>query len=243
VQLWVKRAHEKPLEQVFWEDASHQQTNQTSLQVQEQFLTLRQKLAHKSDLGEYGAEAIRNPLLAQSEGAQDSVPSVSTINRILKRQGVFDAKRRVRPPPPPLGWYLPEVAAQQAEIDETGFVEELAIEAGPSVFVLNLISLHEAWCASWPTLAMRPTFVQECLLSHWRQFGLSQYAQFDNGTVFHGRHCPDNIGSVTRLCLSLNVRLSLPVCASLGSSRVLRVTTIAGNRKCGNAFMSRTWRS
>jgi len=53
---------------------------------------------------------------------------------------------------------------------------------------------------------MRSTFVRECLLSHWRTLGLPDYAQFDNGNVFQGPHqYPDTLGSVTRLCLSLQV--------------------------------------
>ena len=208
VQLWVQRAKDKVLEQVDWEDASHaphQQSKQTSAEVQTQILALRQQLAKQSALGEYGAEAIRNHLLALPQMPQQPVPSVATINRILKRHGAFDARPRVRRPPPPPGWYLPEVAAKQAEIDEADFVEELALEGGQTLFILNLISLHGSWCASWPTRAMRATFVEECLLAHWREFGLPEYAQFDNGSVFHGQHSPDHIGRVTRLCLSLQV--------------------------------------
>lgn len=209
VQLWLQRAQDQPLERVDWEDnshAPHRQAQQTPQQIEERILKLRQELANHSALGEYGAQAIQNALLASNQQAPQRLPSLATINRILKRHGVFDAKQRVRRRPPPSGWYLPEVAAKRAEIDETDFVEDLAIEAGPVVHVLNTISLHGAWCASWPTLSMRASFVRECLLSHWREFGLPDYAQFDNGNVFQGPHqYPDSIGSVTRLCLSLQV--------------------------------------
>jgi len=209
VQLWLQRAGELPLDHVDWEDgchAPHQQAAQTPSQVEAHILKLRQELAQHSDLGEYGAKAIHRNLLASVKSDQETVPSLATINRILKRHGVFDTKQRVRRKAPPSGWYLPVVAAKYAEIDETDFVEDLAIEGGPIVHVLNTISLHGAWCASWPTLSMRASFVRECLIAHWRAFGLPDYAQFDNGTVFQGpHHHPDSIGSVTRLCLSLQV--------------------------------------
>ena len=49
-------------------------------------------------------------------------------------------------------------------------------------------------------------FVVECLVEHWRQFGLPGYAQFDNDTIFQGPHAhPDVLGRVSRLCLSLGV--------------------------------------
>lgn len=209
VQFWLQRAQDQPLDHVDWEDnshAPHQQASQTPQETEEHILKLRQELAKQSDLGEYGAQAIRRDLLASAKDDPQTVPALATINRILKRHGVFDTRQRVRRRPPPSGWYLPEVAAKRAEIDETDFVEDLAIEAGPVVHVLNTISLHGAWCASWPTLLMRASFVRECLISHWRTFGLPDYAQFDNGNVFQGPHqYPDTIGSVTRLCLSLHV--------------------------------------
>ena len=44
------------------------------------------------------------------------VPSVRTINRILGRRGALDGKQRTRRPPPPTGWYLPDVAAGGADV-------------------------------------------------------------------------------------------------------------------------------
>lgn len=209
VQFWVQRAQDKPLDRVNWEDASHaphQQASQTPTEIEAHILKLRQELSKQSDLGEHGAHAIRRSLLAGNQDTPETVPSIATINRILKRHGAFDAKKRVRRPPPPSGWYLPEVAAKRAEIDESDFVEDIVLEGGVRVCVLNTISLHGGWCASWPALEMRTAFVRECLLAHWREFGLPDYAQFDNGNVFQGPHqYADSIGRVTRLCLSLAV--------------------------------------
>jgi hypothetical protein len=78
-------------------------------------LNLRQQLRDHSDLGEFGAAAIRRELLQQNTC---DVPSLPTINRILLRHGAFDAHRRVRRPPPPRGWYLPNEAAEHAELDQ-----------------------------------------------------------------------------------------------------------------------------
>lgn len=209
VQLWVGRAHGKPLEQVNWEDGSHaphQQPVKTSDEVEKRIIDVRLLLAKQSDLGEYGAQAIRNNLLGQPDFQQQLVPSVATINRILQRKGLFDAGRRVRRKPPSPGWYLPEVAARRAEIDETDFVEGLYLEGGQELCVLNLISLHGGCCASWLHQNMQAAFVRSCLVSHWREFGLPHYAQFDNGNVFTGpRQHPDTIGTVIRMCLSLEV--------------------------------------
>src|SRR4029453_6505337 len=59
---------------------------------------------------------------------------------------------------------------------------------------------------SWPGAAIHASTVREAILGHWRQFGLPDYAQFDNDTRFQGPHQhPDVISSVMRLCLSLQV--------------------------------------
>lgn len=208
VQLWVRRAEGRSLDQVDWEDRSHaprRQPGQTPESVERLALDARRALKD-SDLGEFGAQAIQDRLRQEPGLGEAQVPSVSTINRILRRHGLFDGRRRVRRKPPPPGWYLPEVAAGRAEIDESDFVEGLFMEGGQELFVLNVISLHGGLCASWLHTNTRADFVRACLVSHWRQFGLPAYAQFDNGAVFAGpRQYTDAVGSVIRMCLSLRV--------------------------------------
>jgi hypothetical protein len=157
-----------------------------------------------SDLGFFGAEAILESLRARGV---EPLPAERTIYRILRRRGVLDRRHRVRRPPPPPGWYLPEVARRGRELDSFDIVEGLVIRGGPQVEVLNGISLHGGLVASWPRgESITAKFVVECLVEHWRQFGLPGYAQFDNDTVFQGPHVhPDTIGRVSRLCLGLGV--------------------------------------
>jgi len=91
-----------------------------------------------------GAEAIHQALVDR-ELAQ--VPSVRTINRILGRRGALDGKQRTRRPPPPTGWYLPDVATGGAELDSIDIVEGLVIKEGPHVEVLNAVSVcpEQVW--------------------------------------------------------------------------------------------------
>ena len=100
----------------------------------------------QSDLGAVGADAIRQAL--EDQGVA-KVPAVRTINRILGRRGALDGKKRTRRPPPPTGWYLPDVAAGRAELDSIDIVEGLVIKDGPQVEVLNGVSLHGGLVASW----------------------------------------------------------------------------------------------
>src|SRR3954452_5834622 len=115
VAHWVGRAKGQRLERVDFSDhprAPHK-TRRTEAAVEELIVKARKDLA-QGDLGAVGAEAIRQALLGQGLA---KVPSHRTITRTLGRRGVLDGKRRTRRPPPPKGWYLPALAAGQAELD------------------------------------------------------------------------------------------------------------------------------
>jgi putative transposase len=205
VASWVHRAGKRRLDRVDWTDRpkTPRHTQRTASAVEGQVLQLRRELT-ASDLGSCGAWAIREALL---ERGVTPLPSLRTVNRILARHGAFDGRRRTRRPPPPLGWYLPEVARRQAELDSFDVVEGLAMQGGHRVEVLNGVSLHGGLVASWPGAApVRAVDVVESLLEHWRAFGLPGYAQFDNDPIFQGSHfVRDALGRVSRLCLALAV--------------------------------------
>jgi putative transposase len=206
VHRWVHHAHGRRLDRVDWSDRSRapHTTQRTTAAIEDLVLGVRRQLRTESDLGFYGAEAIRDVL--DSRGIQP-LPALRTINRILHRRGVLDGQIRVRRPPPPRGWYLPEVARRGGELDSFDIVEGLVIREGPHVEVLNGVSLHGGLVASWPRgESVTAKFVVDCLVEHWRQFGLPHYAQFDNDPIFQGTHAhPDAVGRVSRLCLSLGV--------------------------------------
>ncbi len=156
-------------------------------------------------LGEYGAVAIRQELLARAE-LPWPVPSLRTIGRILERRGALDRRQRLRRPAPPRGWYLPAVRSGEAELDSFDVIEALKIQAGPLVDVLTAVSLHGGLVNAWPSAGIAGSTVVDALVEHWRGVGLPGYAQFDNDTRFHGSHGHlDHPGPVTRLCLSLGV--------------------------------------
>jgi len=205
VQRWVKRAEDITLDEVDWKSRARtpHKTRRTQSFKEDWVLGIRHQLRQYSDLGEFGAVAIRREWLAQG---LTEPPAVRTIGRILERRGALDGKRRVRRRPPPLGWYLPPLASRQCELDSFDVVEGLIIEGGTEVRVLNGISLHGGLVASWPRNVINTSAILEMLVEHWRALGLPRFAQFDNDTLFQGNHqFADAIGRVIRLCLSLQV--------------------------------------
>ena len=206
VQYWVARAQDQRLDRVDWSDrprGCRVAANRTASRVEDRVLATRKALRERSALGEAGPQAIHDELCRQH--ARD-IPSARTIARILGRRGALDGRRRTRRPPPPRGWYLPDVAASRAELDSFDIIEDLVIAGGGDVNVLTAISLHGGLCGAWPNRQITAKFTVASLLAHWREVGLPTYAKFDNDTVFQGAHQhPDAFGRVIRLCLSLGV--------------------------------------
>ena len=203
---WVERAKGQRLDRVDWHDRSRvpHHTRRTEVGLEDEVLHVRRQLQKDSDLGACGAAVIQQALREQGH---THLPSVRTINRILRRRGALDGRIRVRRPPPPRGWYLPDLAKARAELDSFDIVEGLVIKDGPQVEIFNGVSLHGGLPMSWPVVApVTAKMVVTSMLEHWREVGLPRYAQFDNDMIFQGTHrYPDALGRVIRTCLSLGV--------------------------------------
>jgi hypothetical protein len=108
--------------------------------------------------------------------------------------------------PPPRGWYLPDLATKDVELDSFDTIEGLAIRGGPHLTILTGISLHGGLAAAWPARSVSAKSTLHALVEHWREAGRPAYAQFDNDNRFTGpRQYRDAIGRVIRVCLSLKV--------------------------------------
>ena len=236
VQRWIARAGDLPLGEVDWvarPAGCRVSPRRTKAGVEQRVLVIRRQLRTKSDLGEYGPEAIQRELQQRGERV---IPSVATLARILSRRGALDGRKRVRRLAPPPGWFLSDVAAQRAEMDNFDAIEDLVIRGGIDVNVLTGISLHGGLCAAWPAEQITAKFTVDRLLEHWREVGLPHYAKFDNGTVFQGAHqWPDSFGRITRMCLSLQVTpvFAPPLC------RGFQADIEAFNRRWQEAVWSR----
>lgn len=207
VQRWMNRAGELPLGSVNWKARSHaprRVANKTHAVLEREVCALRKRLALESALGFIGAQAIHETLLSQFQ--RTNVPSVRTIGRILRRNGLLDAQHRIRRTAPPPGWYLPLVAQQQAELDCFDVIEDLRMEGLGLFQVFTTRALWGPILSAWPALVASTSFVLDALQAYWRQHGLPTFAQFDNDVRFQGGHNhPDVIGRVMRLCLALGV--------------------------------------
>jgi len=207
VQRWISRAGNQRIDRVDFANqppGARLPANRVSETTEDLILEIRNDLKSHSALGEYGSRVIHKELIARDI---TDPPAVRTIGRILERRGALDGRRRRRFPPPPRGWYLPDVASASAELDSFDIIEDLKIEEGPLVDVLTGISLHGGLPMAQPFEAqLTAKTVLTALVDHWRTVGLPAYAQFDNDNRFQGAHHHlDSLSRVMRLCLSLNV--------------------------------------
>lgn len=202
---WVARARGKRLDRVgFANRKPGRASNRTPARLEQCILSTRVALRDKSVLGEYGPDAIGAAL--QEGHTTQPLPSRTTIYRVLARHGALDGVHRQRRPAPPKGWYLPELAAGQAELDSFDFIEDLKIAGGPLVDVLTVTSLHGALAEAWVMEHAGARATLDALVEHWRREGLPTYAQFDNDTIFQGTHrFANTVGRISRLCLALQV--------------------------------------
>lgn len=207
VQRALARAGESALGEVDWTDRPPiaARIHRTDLDVENLVLDIRRMLRAESVLGEYGAAAIRREL----DGRPDlsiPPPAVRTIARILERRGALDARRRIRRPAPPAGWYLPEVRRRMVELDSFDVISGLRLLGGLDLDILTGISLHGGLIGVWPTAGVSARLAVDALDEHWRAVGRPGYAQFDNDTRFIGGHVhPNSIGPVIRYCLAVGV--------------------------------------
>jgi hypothetical protein len=206
VQYWLNRAGDRPLERIDWGDRSSAPIHvaRTAIELEDLVLDVRRQLREDSILGEYGPVAIRHEL--EARGVPGPLPSIRTIARIVERRGALDARRRVRRPSPPAGWYLPELRERRVELDSFDMIDGLWLQGGTPLDVLTAISLHGGLPMAWPTSGLRSGDVVAMLEAHWRDVGRPGYAQFDNDARFiGGTSVPDSIGLVIRFCLATAV--------------------------------------
>lgn len=203
--FWVERARGQRIDRVrFANRKPGRAWNRTSANLERRILGVRTALREQSVLGEYGPDAIG--LALRKNDQVRHVPTRTTIYRVLAPHGALDRAHRQRRPAPPKGWYLPDLAAAQAELDSFDFIEDLKIAGGPLVDVLTGTSVHGALAEAWVMERASARATLQALVERWRRDGLPTYAQFDNDTIFQGAHqFADTVGRISRLCLALGV--------------------------------------
>lgn len=134
------------------------------------------------------------------------VPSVATVNRLLRANGVFEQAPRRRPSKGKR--YPAPEAIRPNQVHQGDFVGPRYLRGGTRFYALNTADLVTARSASMPIETRGTEAVVGALWSTWCRLGFPDVLQIDNDLVFWGsRRHPRAMGQVLRLCLAQGVEL------------------------------------
>ena len=175
-----------------------------SARMRQLIVQTRRRLV-KQKIGLSGARAIRREL--RKVNGDTSLPSLSTIKRVLRQGGLIararPAKRVYFPKP------LQVVSGSLHALDWTCRY----LEDGLKIYAFHTLNLHTRTCAQ--TIARDKSYetVRKHGLQTWKTLGIPQFLQLDNDAAFCGGYkAPRIFGQFVRLCLYLGIELIfLPV--------------------------------
>ena len=154
----------------------------------------------KQKVGLIGPGAIRRELRKQGLGKH--LPSLSTIQRVLKAHGLIAMPTEARPA------YFPKPL-----LTLDGVLHALDwtcryLEGGPKVYAFHTLNLRTRVCSQTiATDKSSDTVIRHCLTT-WKTLGIPDFLQLDNDAAFCGGYkAPRVFGQFVRLCLYLGIEL------------------------------------
>jgi hypothetical protein len=154
----------------------------------------------KQKIGLIGARAIRREVRKVS--GDKSLPSLSTIKRVLRKRGLIarsDQAAQAYFPKP-----LNTVSGILHALDWTCRY----LEDGLKIYAFHTLNLHTRTCSQ--TIATDKSYetVRGHCLDTWKTLGIPQFLQLDNDAAFCGGYkVPRIFGQFVRLCLYLGIEL------------------------------------
>ena len=167
-------------------------------------LRTRQRLV-KQKVGLIGPRAIRRELKALKLGKQ--LPSLTTIKRVLRRQGLVATASDTAPA------YFPKPL-----ITVSGTLQAMDwtcryLTKGPKVYAFHSLNLRTRACSQTIASNKNGDTVIAHVLDTWKTLGIPGFLQLDNDAAFYGSYkVKRHFGRLVRLCLYLGIELIfLPV--------------------------------
>ena len=205
----------------------HQIPTKYSSSVVKLIVQTRRRLV-KQKVGLIGARAIRGELRKVS--GKTSLPSLSTIKRVLRRHGMI-----ARPSQSTRAYFPRPLRVLSGKLHALDWTCRY-LENGPKIYAFHTLNLHTRTCAQ--TIATDKSYetVRAHALHTWKTLGIPQFLQLDNDAAFCGGYkAPRIFGQFVRLCLSLGIELIfLPVAQPACNGEVEEL-----NGLWGHAFWER----
>lgn len=177
--------------------------------MEEQIVQARKKLVRRDTLQTryafHGAIAIHREL--ESVGCKDK-PNLSTINRVIRRNGLIEKERKAKSSAGPKKYY-PEIRAQYpGHVHQLDLVTPRYITGYGKVVSVNRVDVYTSAANLDQYQSKGADSIILFLIDDWKTYGVPGFLQLDNecsfrGSLYHAR----TFGKLTRFCLNFGVEI------------------------------------
>ena len=138
------------------------------------------------------------------------MPSMTTINRVIKRNNLTRKKPRYAPKGVDYPGLEPSYSNFLHQFDSVG---PRYLKSDGRFYSANIIDAYDRRCNINPMRAKTRKDMTEALIRSWQMLGIPLYLQMDNMLQTQGSHRhPHSFGLVIRLCLHLGIQpLFIPI--------------------------------
>jgi len=174
--------------------------NRTDPKTEELVCSVRKQLEENNEF--YGAQAI---LWTLEDLGLPQVPSLMTINRILKRNGLIRPREKRYKPK---GKAYPSIEVKGLnDLHQMDIVGPRYLVGPIRFYSANVMDIYSHRVAINPMEAKNSQCVLRALVAAWKRLGIPKYLQLDNQLPFRGSNrYPHSFGALIKLCLHLGVQ-------------------------------------
>src|SRR5690554_6881182 len=196
VYKWVSRYENSSDPEWYREHsrAPHKQSGQLPEDIEHSIIEVRKKLSGKP-YSQKGAISILYEL--KQLGIQ--APSVSTINRVLKKNGLVKQSQTA------IG-KSKEYPVHYYDVQQMDLIGPRYLKGGFKFYVLNVIDKNNHMAGTYPIANKSAKSIVPGIVDFWRLYQMPDYLQMDNELSFRGsnRH-PRRLGLLLRTAISCGV--------------------------------------
>ena len=196
VHKWLKR-HNQTLDMEWYKSGSNTPNTiarKTSESLEQTVIEIRHRLSNQP-YAQTGAISI----LYEFERLGISPPSVTTINRILKRNNLIENSKVKR-------MKNTEYPSHFLSVQQMDLIGPRYLKGGFRFYFYNIIDTENHFASVYPILDKSAESIVPCVLDYWKNYQMPDFLQMDNELSFRGsnRH-PRSLGLLMRVAISNGV--------------------------------------
>jgi len=196
IYKWISRYNSSPNSDWYKEEsrAPKSQSIRISGMIENSVIEIRKSLSSNS-YSQKGATSI----LYEMKRLGLNTTSVSTINRILKRNDLISLKKTKSGKPK-------EYPNHYLDVQQMDLIGPRYLKGGFKYYIYTIIDINNHMAGAYPIVNKSAKNITECLIDFWSEYQMPDYLQMDNELSFRGsnRH-PRGLGLLLRTAISNGV--------------------------------------